>query len=234
MFPKTDIKSGWGAGGTEGGAHGSFFKRYYKPLARYCRYKFGVSDHTAEDLVSQFMTRELEREIERDGAIFRLFDSRQGRFRSYLASAFWRFARDELEKEQRRNGLFLEDLEGLQEQGADDYEFCRLVAREFFNNIRSKIESSLESENLRACLALKWPADSDTEPKNNAEIERTLGLSRETVRTLSRTIADRFTYTLYKELHSAGLSSEDAKELLGDCCRILDREQKSAEKGVSN
>lgn len=226
MFPKTDIQNGWGAAGTQGGALGSFYKRYFTPLLRYCKHKFAVSDDMAEDLVSRFVARELERELEQQNAVFRLYDPAQGRFRSYLASAFWRFARDELEKEQRRQGVSLELLGDQQEQSADDYEFCRLVGREFFNNIREKIAKKFVEENELACLDLKWPIDSDIEPKSNAEIGRTLALSRSKVRTLVGRIADQFTFVLYQQLFQAGLNASLAKEIIGDCCRILDEEEK--------
>lgn len=226
MFPKTDIQSGWGAAGTQGGASASFYKRYYTPLLRYCRHKFAVSDDLAEDLVSRFVAREFERDLKQGKAVFRLYDSQKGRFRSYLASAFWRFARDELEKEQRRRGVSLEILEEHQEQSDDDFEFCRLVAREFFNNIRDKIVKKIFEDDELACLDLKWPIDSDVEPKSNAEIERTLGLSRSKIRTIVGKIADQFTFVLYQQLYQAGLNANEAKEILGDCCLVLDEEQK--------
>ncbi|MDF1665437.1 MAG: hypothetical protein P1V97_26995 [Planctomycetota bacterium] len=229
MFPKTDIQSGWGAAGTKGGASASFFKRYYTPLLRYCRHKFSVSDAMAEDLVSRFVAREFERECEHKNAVFRLYDPERGRFRSYLASAFWRFARDELEKEQRRRGVSLESIEDQREQSAEDFEFCRLVAREFFNNIREKLVAKISDDQEKSCLDLKWPVDSDNEPKSNAEIERTLGLSRSKVRTIVGKIADHFTFVLYQQIYQAGLSASDAKEILGDCCRVLDEEQKIVE-----
>lgn len=232
MFPKTDIQSGWGAAGTEGGATASFYKRYYTPLLRYCKHKFGVEDALAEDLVSRFVAREFERELDQQRAVFRLYDPEQGRFRSYLASAFWRFARDELEKETRRRGVALEALE--QQGSGDDFEFCRLVAREFFNHIRGKIVETVSDDNEKACLELKWPEDADAEPKSNAEIERILGLSRSKVRTMIGKIADRFTYILYQQFYQAGFSASEAKEILGDCCRVIDEEQKIAHGSEEN
>lgn len=223
MFPKTDIDDGWGEHGTEGGPHASFFKRYHGPLARYARAKFKVDADRAEDLVSRYLTRQLERDRAR-GSIFRLYDPEKGRFRSLLAVSFWRFARDELDKDLRQPPLFLGD----DEPGAEDDEFCRLVAREFFNALRRDIARGLADDERRV-LDLQWPEDPAAEPAGKAAIERALGLSRARVRTIAARIADRFTYQLRRRIHAAGLSPDEARDLLGDCCRVLDQEQRRSE-----
>lgn len=228
-FPQTDLSSGWGGRGTEGGPHASFFKRYYLPLSQYARLKFGVDAALAEELAARYFSRQWERDRGEGAAIFRLYDAGKGRFRSFLATAFWRFCRDELEKESRRRGRALDSVpEELLSR--DHFEFGRLVAREMFNALRAEIQS-MSDEGERAFLELKWPRDLLSSPLPEAEIGRRLGLPRGQVRGLNRRIADRFTYLLHKQAAAAGLNEDEARTLLGDCCRALDHEERAVEEG---
>lgn len=219
MFPTTDI-DGWGAGGTEGGPWASFFRRYQRPLTRYAALRFGVDAELAEELAARYVARELSRERQGDRPIFRLFDPTAGRFRSLLATSFWRFARDELQKEGRRRGAPLDDPR-VAEEGADD-EFCRLVAREFFEVVRDRLRQAAD-EHEAAVLDLKWPRELAADPLNNAEVGRRLGLSRGQVRSLVNRIGERFVRELRRLAEQAGLSPGELEPFLGDTCRVLDR-----------
>lgn len=226
MFPKTDMSRGWGRHGTQGGRMASFYKRYYHPLKRYGRYKFGLTDNQADEYVARYMARECEREVN-EAAVFRLFDADKGRFRSLLATSFWRFCRDELRKDQRQQSF--EPLDDIDEADGADFEFCRLVARDFFNHMRQGLLKTLTDAKEQQVLALKWPEDIDHEPAKNASIERQLGLTRAQVRTIQQRIAQQFLYLLRRQLHRAGLSKDCAQALLGDTCRVLDQEQAMSE-----
>ena len=216
MFPTTDI-DGWGGRGTEGGPWASFFRRYERPLAYYAQRRLGVNAEDAAELAARFVARELSRERAGEVPLFRLYDPQQGRFRSLLATAFWRFGRDELHKERRREH---QDLEAVPEQAADD-DFCRLVAREFFEVMRAQLEAATESEAERQVLALKWPPGGE-DPLSNSEIERQSGLSRAQVRTQVAKIGARFVSALRALAQQAGLSPGELQPFVGDVCRALD------------
>lgn len=223
MFPTTDI-SGWGEGGTQGGPFASFFRRYQGPLAAYARHRLRVDPGLAEELAARFVARELERAERGERPIFRLHDPASGRFRSLLATSFWRFARDELAKEARRGGPSLDhpDVAEEEDSAAQDA-FCRLVAREFFNVVRAAIRAELVEEDALAVLELKWPADLAAEPLNNAEVQRRLGLSRSRVRTLVRRIGAGFVKHLGSVAGQAGLTPAELDPFLADACAVLDR-----------
>lgn len=226
LFPETDINSGWGRFGTEDGPHGSFFKRYYRPLARFARLKFKVSEGQAEELAADFMARELERDRDDRPPIFRLYAPDKGRFRGFLAKAFWRYCRDRLER-----GAAASRARPLGEQAdfiaADGLELGRLVVREFLNSIRAEIIRSLDDPIKVSILNLKWPEDLDSDPLTNAAVERRMGLSRSKVRRAMAAIADAFIFALNRRLQQSGLDAETAGALVGDCCRILDAEDRT-------
>lgn len=217
MFPTTDI-DGWGGRGTEGGPWASFFLRYERPLAYYAQRRLGVGAELAAELAARFVARELARERSGEEPLFRLYDPQKGRFRSLLATAFWRFGRDELNKERRRDHLALEDAP---EQEADDA-FCQLVAEEFFQVVRGQLEAAAESDDERAVLALKWPATPDREPLSNSEIERQTGLTRGKVRGHVERIGARFVTALRALAQQAGLTPGELQPFVGDVCRALD------------
>lgn len=226
MFPTTDMTH-WGAYGTQGGPWASFFRRYERPLAHYACRRLGVDHDFGEELAARFIARELGREHGGERPIFRLYDSQQGRFRSLLATSFWRFARDELEKEGRRRGVCLEEGAALAlEQEADD-EFCRLVAREFLEVLRGRLRDDARSQDEIAVLNLKWPEDPFADPLSNTEVERELGLSRSKVRTLTKRIGAGFVHHLREIAAQAGLSPAEIHPFLGDTCHALDRGERA-------
>jgi len=212
----------WGQHGTQGGPWASFVQRYQRPLALYARRRLGVDAELADELAARFVARELGREHDGQRPLFRLYDPNQGRFRSLLATAFWRFARDELAKEGRRRGVSLDAHPALGEVEADD-EFCQLVAREFFEVVRARLSEGAESEDERAVLALKWPGGLEAEPLDNAGVERQLGLSRQRVRTCVNKIGERFVRELRRLAEQAGLAPGELQPFVGDTCRALDR-----------
>jgi len=220
VFPTTDMAS-WGRRGTEGGPWASFFRRYERPLADYARRRLGVDPGLAEELAARFVARELGRDRAGEPPIFRLYDPQRGRFRSLLATTFFRFARDELAKEGRRSGPSLE--EALAADPAADDAFCGLVARELFEVVRGRLRADAAGPEEVAVLDLKWPAGPSGAPLPNAEVERRLGLSRARVRTLTDRIAAGFVRHLRRIATQAGLSPAELEPFLGDTCHALDR-----------
>lgn len=214
----------WGGQGTEGGPWASFFARYQRPLSSYARRRFGVDADLAEELAARFVARELAREQRGERPIFRLYNPAAGRFRSLLATSFWRFARDELQKESRRKGVSLDAYPDLGREVEADDEFCKLVAREFFNVVRETIRKDLDSDDARTVLDLKWPVDPSADPLSNTEVERETGLSRSKVRTLTKRVGEAFLKALKRYATDAGLSPGEIHPFLADTCAVLDRE----------
>lgn len=227
VFPKTDLADGWGRNDTEGGPHASFYKRYAGPLRRYARIKFpSAGAEQAEDLVQAFFSRELGREAGGLGPIFRRYRQGRGhggRFRYYLAQSFWRFARDELEKESRRRGRSLASLPD--EPGAVDPAFDRLIAREFLNAVRERVLARTEDDRERAYFALKWPEDIGQAPLTDRAIGGELGLTDSRLRRARKAVLGRVVFILNEQLHRDGLDSKAVDPILADYGAILDDEQ---------
>lgn len=223
-FPTTDIGR-WGEGGTEGGPWASFALRYRGPLSAYARRRFGLDPEFAEELSARFLAREVDRARGGHEPLFRLYEPGQGRFRSLLATVFWRFVRDQLELERRRRGLSLDALPEPA-QPTDD-ELCRLIARELFAVVRGAVAEGCQDEDERRVLALKWPPAGGA-PLRNAEVQRELGLSRGRVRSIVARIGERFLAELRRLAEQSGVAPGDLIPLLHDTCRALDRDEEEA------
>lgn len=240
-FPQTDITRGWGRNGTEGGPHESFYKRYRTPLERFARFKFpGASPQSIQDWVQGFFAREIERDRSGETPIFERYApgaQHQRKFRNYLASAFWRYSRDEYEKEARRRGVPLDDSPELAD--GDNDEFERLVARDFLNSLRRRVLAELEDAAERAFFELKWPADIDAEPPSDTAIQQGLNaarqaedrppLSRSQWRTIKKSIVGRIAALFDREVYREVLDVGATDQALKDYFKALGREQRRSE-----
>jgi DNA-directed RNA polymerase specialized sigma24 family protein len=204
---------------------GSFAKRYFEPLWRLARHDLpGVDESRAQDLAQAFLLRELERT-----PLFERFvqgEAHAPRFRAFLRTCFYRFCRDELEKERRRAGR---PLEGLPEEppaaGASELE--RLVARDLVRALRARVVDGGRApldEDARRYLERKWPDDLLAPPRPDLEVARALGLTRARVRTLKRRVVDRLIVALRAQLRAEGLGPEEVEQGLAAYVAALGRE----------
>lgn len=201
----------------------SFAKRYYEPLWRVARLDFpGIDVGRAQDLVQAFLLRELTRT-----PLFERFDPGHGaRFRALLRTAFWRFARDQLEQEGRRATVALHDVAEPPDR-ADMFD--RFVARDFLNALRADVEPTIGDDGLeRAFFALKWPHQLEVEPLADVEIARRLDLTRKQVRTVKERVLTKVLLALRRRIHDDGLRAGDLDAAIEDYWGILGREDAGA------
>ena len=198
----------------------SFTKRYFEPLWRSALWDFRWIDTSrAQDLAQAFLLRELERT-----PIFEQYEPLKGhnaKFRTYLRTCFYRFARDELAKERRRGGLSRDALP-VELPAASFKEFDRLVTRDLLRNLRERIVASPPmAPEAQQYFDLKWPPITVDEPPADAEIAETLNLSRAKLRTIKRKVADRILLAIRRQVHSEGLRGRDADGVLEGYLSIL-------------
>ena len=203
---------------------GSFAKRYFEPLARVALLDFpGIDQALAQELAQAFLVRELERE-----PVFERYAPSRGhdaKFRTYLRTCFWRFCRDELEKERRRHAASLDALP--QEPPGDAGELDRLVARDLLRSLRARIldggRAPLDAP-ARRYFALKWPDDIHAAPRADAEVGAELGLTRAQLRTLKRRVLDRVLLAVRAQLREEGLEDDEVDRALQGYVAALGRE----------
>ena len=219
LFPETDITKGWGQQGTEGGPFASFFNRYFNPLKRFAMIQWRLNDYDASELASGFLLRELERESAGKTPLFQQFNPLKGRFRNLLAKTYWRYCRDEIYRGKKRAESLPESWDG--EEGASRLE--DLVAREFLNTLRAEVTRSLEKQDEIRLFDLRWPKDLALDPATNSEIMQTLNMTRGRLRVINNKIADALIAAMHRHFHNAGVNAQEARELIGSYCEVLDR-----------
>ena len=199
---------------------GSFAKRYFEPMWRVAKLDFPWIDiDRAQDLAQGFLVRELTRD-----PVFERYEPTQGhdaKFRTYLRTCFFRYSRDQLEKERRRQGS---SLDAMPVEPADDSsrEFERLVARDFLARLRADVQGGLADEpEASAYFEAKWPADIDAPVPSDAEIGRLLELTRARLRTVKKKAVERILLALRQRIHQDGLRMDVADAALESYFGIL-------------
>lgn len=219
LFPETDISKGWGRQGTEGGPFASFFKRYFNPLKRFAMIQWKLDENDASELASMFLLRELERDKDGKAPLFNLYNPEKGRFRNLLAKSYWRFCRDQI----HRSSKSPKSLPDSWDEQGGSLGLDELVAREFLNTLRSEVMKSLSKQDELRLFDLKWPRDLAMDPTSNAEILKSLDMTRGRLRVINNKIGDALIAAMHRHFHCAGVTAEDARELIGGYCEVLDR-----------
>lgn len=200
----------------------SFTKRYFQPLWRCAQLDFGGLDRgAAQDLAQAFLLRELQRT-----PVFERYETGRGhdaKFRTYLRTCFFRFARDELAKERRRRALSLDALP-VEPPDRTEGELDRLVLRDLLATLREAVTEgeALSAEGQRY-FDLKWPADPERGSASDAEIGAALGLPRGQLRTVKKQVVGRIVVALRQLLHRDGLRGRAADSALEEYVALLRR-----------
>jgi len=226
-FPETDF-AGWTRDDVL-----SFWKRYHAALAAYARRRLrGLDDDLVADLVSGFVTKQLEREADPELApVFAAYQAAGGQwlpasFRGYLCTAFYRHCRDELRK--RRPTLPLLDDEPTRE--AFDA-FARIEARDLLERIRERVLARVHAvlddadalARHQAFYAAKWPADLSAPCPPDAEVARQLGLEPKAARVIKERLQDRIVWVLTSEVARGGVTLAEANACLAAFFRVAAR-----------
>jgi len=196
----------------------SFSKRYFGALWRFARLELRVGTARAQDLAQAFLLRELQREA----PVFLRFEEgavHGAKFRTYLRTCFFRFARDELRKERLRSGRPLHDLPPRAiESGAAAFD--RVVVRDLLADLRARIAAGLDVDGRRY-LDLKWPLAFEQGTRPDTEIAADLRLTRARLRTIKRKVAARILLAVRNQIHDEGLRGSEADDVLSDYLSIL-------------
>lgn len=223
-WPPTD-RDQWGAAGTTGGVHGSFLKRYLRPLALVARRAVGVTAAEAEELAVAFVGEQVEREARGAAPVFDAWDPQRGRFRDYLFVSFRNYCRRSLARDAaaRLDGELSAD-----EVAAASEDLGRWVAREHLNHARALLRERIERavrpsrrERLLCYLAERWPERLEVEPPTEAQIALRLGLTRSQVERDRRELLAQIPFALAAQVHREGLSDRQARLTLEQCRRYL-------------
>lgn len=223
-WPPTD-RDQWGAAGTTGGVHGSFAKRYLRPLALAARRALQVSAGKAEELAQGFVAEQVLRTDRRAAPVFEAWDPQRGRFRDYLFVSFRNYCLRALTREATAGSA--DELSGEEVAAASD-DLGRWVAREHLNHARALLRERIERvvrasrrERLLRYLAERWPEQLEVDPPTEEEIAERLGLTRSQVERDRRDLREQIPFALAAQLHREGLSDGEARLTLEQCRRYL-------------
>ena len=189
--------------------------------------------------VQGFFTREIEREAQGVEPIFRRYEPGQQhkrKFRNYLASAFWRYCRDELDKDSRRR---TQSLETVPEQSILHAEFERLAVRELLNDLRAKIAKITIDPLELLYFSTKWPTAIEHGPMTDKDVLEHLNqerqqqglecLTRSQLRTVKKKVIERLAYIFDRALYQDFNESKQTDQALKDYLISLRKEQNSLE-----